>query len=127
MTDVVLDASAILAFLRREPGAEAVQPHLRGGLLSTINYSEVLAKSLALGVALEVTEGIMNTLEVQRVPFTDDHAKVAAAMTPLAKDHGLSLADRACLALARVLAAPVLTADRRWQEVPHGVAVRLIR
>lgn len=127
MTEVVLDASAILAFLRREPGAETVRVHLRGGMLSTVNYSEVLAKSMALGIAIETTEGIMNTIEVELVPFSGDHALVAAALVPMTRAHGLSLADRACLAVAKVADLPVLTADRRWAEVPHGVEVRLIR
>lgn len=127
MTEVVLDASAILAFLRREPGAEVVRPHLRGGKLSTVNACEVLAKSLVLGIAIDATEQVMDALEVERVPFDDAQAALAAAMLPLTKEHGLSLADRACLALAKVAGLPVLTADRRWQQVKHGVEVKLIR
>ena len=127
MTDVVLDASAVLAFLRREPGGEAVRPHLRGGRLSAVNYSEVLAKAAELGIAQPIAESAMNELGVERVPFDDRHAAVAASLRPLTKPYGLSLADRACLALATLARLPVLTSDRRWSEAGLEVEVWQIR
>ncbi|MGE0367170.1 MAG: PIN domain-containing protein [Phycisphaerales bacterium] len=127
MTEAVLDASAILAFLRREPGAEVVRPFLRGGRLSAVNYAEILARAADIGIALESTEHIMNDLGVVRISFDDAHAKVTASLRPLTKKFGLSLADRACLALASLSDLPVLTSDARWKEAGLGVEVRLIR
>ncbi|MGE0367166.1 MAG: PIN domain-containing protein [Phycisphaerales bacterium] len=127
MTEAVLDASAILAFLRREPGAEVVRPFLRGGRLSSVNYAEVLARAADIGIPVETTESIMNDLGVRRVHFDDAQARVTASLRPLTKTLGLSLADRACLALATLTGLPVLTSDAIWKNANVNVEVRLIR
>ena len=127
MTDVVLDASAVLAFLRNEPGAEIVRPHLKGGRLSAVNYSEVIAKAAALDIGYEQTESIMNDLGVERVAFDDRHAAVAASLLPATKRFGISLADRACMALAMIVGLPALTSDSDWTELGLEFEIRLIR
>jgi len=127
MTEVVLDASAILAFLRREPGSETVQPYLRGGRVSTVNHAEVLAKAVELGIAQSVAGRLVTDLGIDLIAFDENHAAVAASLRAKTRTLGLSLADRSCLALAIVDSLPVLTADRRWKEAKLKLDVRVIR
>lgn len=127
MTEVVLDASAILAFLRREPGGEGVGSYLPGGQLSAVNYAEILSKADELGVDMDAARAVVTDLGVECVAFDDRHAAVVASLRPQTKHFGLSLADRACLALAKIAGLPVVTADRKWAKAPLDLEVRLIR
>jgi ribonuclease VapC len=125
---VVLDSSAILAYLQREPGFEAVSEALRSGpAVSTVNLAEVLAK-VALRVELVgQVAGRLRALGVTSFEFTDDDAHRSAALRPLTSEQGLALGDRACLALGQRLGWPVLTAERIWRGLEVGVEIRHIR
>lgn len=127
MRTAVLDASALVAFLLDEPGAEVVEQALHDAetplLLSTVNLTEVLQQ---VGPDLPDVVGGADAL-VQIVPFGAEHARDAAELHPSTRPAGLSLGDRACLALARTRGSFVLTADRAWESVDVGVEVRLIR
>ncbi len=126
MSESVLDASAILALLQGERGSEAVLEALPGAAVSTVNLSEVVAKLAGHGMPLvEIRQALTLGLEV--VPFTEDLAYAAGELRPLTRDRGLSLGDRACLALAKTMDLPVLTADRAWASLDLGVEVRLAR
>ena len=121
----VLDASALLAVVFREVGFDSVP--LEGSAVSAVNWSEVVqvaarreADVVGLGDAL-AAEG----LDV--VPFTAAHAEAAAALWPATRAAGLSLADRACLALAHAYGVPALTADRAWDGVVEDVEVVVVR
>jgi PIN domain nuclease of toxin-antitoxin system len=128
----VIDASALLALLQDENGAdEVVEAIANGAAISTVNLSEVLAKLaehsqpavVALGSIHEAAEGAL-----QIEPFTEDDAAQAADLRPRSKAQGLSFGDRACLALATRFEVPAVTADRDWGNLPDvGVAVKLIR
>jgi ribonuclease VapC len=135
MADVpasVIDASALLALLQDENGADGVVEAIAAGAaISTVNLSEVLAKLaehgqpavVALGSIHEAAEGAL-----QIEPFTEDDAAQAADLRPQSKAQGLSFGDRACLALATRFEVPAVTADRNWQNLPDvSVAVKLIR
>lgn len=127
MSNFVLDASALLALLHREPGAEVVQLVMGEAVLSVVNWSEVLKKAIEQGVA---TEGLREELEVlglQIMPFNLAQAEVAAQLWKQTKTWGLSLGDRACLALALELEASALTADRVWQKLSLGISIQVIR
>ena len=132
MNRSVLDASALLAYLNDEPGADVVEKALAAGsAIGTVNWAEVLSKAMETGIAPETltTElekrGILrNTLDV--LPLTIEDSMEIARLRPLTKSCGLSLGDRACLALGKRLRIPILTADRIWAEVP-GVHVTVIR
>ena len=121
-----------MGFFVEEPGAEAVEKSLAAGsAIGTVNWAEVLSKAMEAGVAPETlaTElekrGILgNTLDV--LPLTIEDSMEIARLRPLTKSCGLSLGDRACLALGKRLRIPILTADRIWAEVP-GVHVTVIR
>lgn len=124
----VLDASALLAWLHEEPGAEVVEGHISGSFVSAVNLSEVLQKSFAEGIESSgVTEDLI-ALGLSVVKFGTQEASVAAGMWPVAKSLGLGLADRACLATSVVLGIPALTADRPWREIEwEGLLVEVIR
>ena len=124
----VLDASALLALLHDEPGAEKVEPLLEGALISSVNWSEVAHKSLDRGVDLDGLRNDLEALGLTITPFVVEDAEAAAALRGQTAGLGLSLADRACLALAGRLEAPALTTDRAWAELEiEAVAVRLLR
>lgn len=95
--------------------------------VSTINLAEVYTKVVAHGVELPPVATRLRSLGLRTVPFSDDDAEQAALLLPATRAFGLSLGDRACLALGRRLSAPVLTADRAWANITLGVAVEVIR
>lgn len=123
----VLDASAVLALLFGEPGAEAVADLVaEGAVVSAVNLSEVA--TVLVRRELDV-EGIIEPL-VQQVgieAFTDADALSAASLQPAGAKFGLSLADRACIALARRLGSNAATADQAWSGLNVGVGITMIR
>jgi PIN domain nuclease of toxin-antitoxin system len=123
----VLDASAVLAFVKSERGGEIVGAHMNGGLMSAVNYSEVLKKSAEHGGSVEVTAELLEQAQIVVVPFGTSEAKQAAAIWPSVRKDGVSFADRACLMLAIMKGATVLTADKRMASTDLQVKVRLIR
>ncbi|MBE9259963.1 MULTISPECIES: PIN domain-containing protein [Aphanizomenonaceae] len=133
MNKSVLDASAFLAYLRDEPGAEIVENALIDGCyISIINWVEVLSKVVDLGESPEEIikrlrdEGLLeNSLEI--VACNEQDAITIAKFRPLTKSTGLSLGDRACLALGKRLNLPVLTADKVWTSLSLGITINLIR
>jgi ribonuclease VapC len=130
---VVLDASALLAYLQGEAGGDVVADAIADGAsLSTVNLGEVLGRVAGQDVdpvklAAQLAERGLLDGAITVEPFTDADAIEVARLRPLTRDAGLSLGDRACLALSRRLDAPALTADTVWQGAAHGVELRLIR
>ena len=133
MNKYVLDASAFLAYLRDEPGAEIVENALIDGCyISIINWVEVLSKVVDLGESPDEIikrlrdEGLLeNSLEI--IACNEEDAITIAKFRPLTKSAGLSLGDRACLALGKRLNLPVLTADKVWNSLSLGITITLIR
>jgi PIN domain nuclease of toxin-antitoxin system len=124
---IALDASAFLAFLFREPGHERVETELARSCMSTVNLSEVIARFTRDGHnAVDVLERIKRS-PVELVPFLAEDAALTASLVPVTRDLGLSLGDRACLALGMVRRIAVYTADRSWQSAELDVDVQLIR
>jgi ribonuclease VapC len=129
----VLDASALLAYLGDEPGADVVADAIAGGAtISTVNLGEALSTLAARGsdpadVASGLTDRGLLDGAIAVEPFTTTDAIEVARLRPLTYSAGLSLADRACLALARRLSTPVLTADQAWAGLTLDVDVRPIR
>lgn len=124
---VVLDASALLAFLHEEPGADRVHAALDGAAVSAVNWAEVVQKSLEKGVDVAGLRSGFADLGVAFEPFDAAQAEIAAELCARTRAVGLSLADRACLALALHLHRPVLTADRTWAELNLDAEVQLLR
>lgn len=128
-TVAVLDASAVLTLLFEEPGAEVVRAHLRTGVIGAANLAEVLAKLSDHGLPAQEAARAVAILGLEVMPMTETQALRSAELRPATRAAGLSLGDRACLALAAELGAPALTADRGWDAVAGavGVAVQVIR
>lgn len=128
VSSIVLDASAILALLSGEEGAEKLTLDLlKNSVSSTVSLAEVQGKLVSRGIEPEVAWQAATCALRAAVPFTDEHAKVAGSLITRTKSAGLSLGDRACLALAISLGAPVYTADRSWKDLKIGVRVHSIR
>jgi PIN domain nuclease of toxin-antitoxin system len=127
VSEIVLDASALIAVLREEPGAVAVEAVLDDAAISTVNLSEVQAKLVERGAPAEIAWSWLVDLDLDVIDFDAPQARVAGDLRALTRSHGLSLAVRACLALARVLGAPAMTADRAWSGLEIGIEIRAIR
>jgi PIN domain nuclease of toxin-antitoxin system len=129
MTAAVLDASALLALLRNEPGGDTVKSVLAESAIATANLSEVVAHYARQGASEPDIRRLLDPLPMTRAPLDEDLAFEAGLLIPSTRPAGLSLGDRACLALARRLGVPALTADRAWVGVANavGVQVQLIR
>jgi PIN domain nuclease of toxin-antitoxin system len=125
---IVLDASAILAVLNREPGADKLTPQLLSGASSsTVNLAEVQGKLVKRGLhADDAWEAALSPIR-EAVPFTAEHARTAGSLITQTQSLGLSLGDRACLALGLALKAPVYTADKSWKSLKVGVRIHIIR
>jgi ribonuclease VapC len=123
----VVDASAVLAFLFDEPGADAIRSNLPAASISTVNLCEVYQRAIERGAdALTASEKIA-ALKIAPIDFSRDDALAAARLRAPTRHLGLSLGDRACLALAQRLKLPAFTADSAWTELDIGIDVRLIR
>jgi ribonuclease VapC len=127
MSRPVLDASAIIAVIKQEPGAERVAPLIRGAPTSTLNLAEAATWLTLRGATAEVTGRILAALELAPEYFDAVRALAAGLLVAHTRHRGLSLADRACLALAIELRLPVMTADRAWADLDLGIEIRLIR
>ena len=126
MHKVVLDASALLALINSEPGADNVAKILPNACMSSVNYSEVATVLQNIGMSGDVIESILEGL-VEVISFSQEHALFAASLHSQTKKHGLSLGDRACLALGCSIKCPVYTADRVWANLNLEIKVHLIR
>ncbi len=128
MNKVVLDTSAVLAYLFQETGADQVLPVLEAGsgVMSSVNYAELVGKLADQGMPIEIIRETLFDLELEVVDFDEKQAFETGVLRAVSKAFGLSLGDRACLALAVIKKLPVLTADRVWLNVPVPTEVRVI-
>ena len=125
----VLDASAVLALLQAEPGQDVVMAHLERGacLISAINVTEVLTRLIDRGMRQSDAETALDALELEVATFDHTAARACAALRAETRQHGLSIGDRACLALARQRESVAVTADRAWRLLDCGIRIELIR
>lgn len=125
----VLDASALLALLLGEPGADTVKAVLADAAMTTVNVAEVVAHFARADASEHDVRCLLDPLPFARVPFDDDLAYAAGLLLPVTEPAGLSFGDRACLALARRRGVKALTADRGWGPVADtlGIEVETIR
>ncbi|MGH9946805.1 MAG: type II toxin-antitoxin system VapC family toxin [Pyrinomonadaceae bacterium] len=113
----ILDSSAVLAIINLEPGHEHVEPLLDESAIGTINVAEVLAKLTERGVLISEAYDDFIQLGINVVPFEMNNVIKTAELRPLTRHLGLSLGDRACLALAIQEKATAVTADRKWSKL----------
>ncbi len=125
---IVLDASAIIALIKNEPGAERTRDALKGAVISTANWAEVVTKLTDAGKPTTLTMELLLDAGTTFADVTVADAQLAGEMRQHEWARPLSLGDRLCLALAHRLDATVLTCDRAWQAVKiDGIAVELLR
>lgn len=128
MTEAVLDTSAVLALIKSEAGGNLVGPLVLSSLISTVNFSECLAKMVDWDpVEPARAYAALHLLDLNIVDFDTGLARRSGELRAVTRKAGLSFADRACLALAEREGLPAVTADRRWSELDIGIEIRLIR
>ncbi|MGC1250202.1 MAG: type II toxin-antitoxin system VapC family toxin [Xanthobacteraceae bacterium] len=127
MASAVLDSSAILAILNNEPGADAVEEMLDDALVSTVNYAEVVAKLVERGGTSAQAQSVLRSIALTTSNFDILLAQRTGALRAETVKRGLSLGDRACLALAEREGVPALTGDRNWVGAVSGIEIRLFR
>jgi len=132
-SESVLDASALLAYLEDERGVDVIAAAIAtGAAISSVNLAEMLSTLASRGVepsevSTELADRGLLGGAISVEPFTYADAVETARLRPMTRSVGLSLGDRACLALGRRLSAPVLTADQAWAALDVGIVVSFIR
>lgn len=127
MASIVFDASVILAHLNGEPRADRATAHLGNAIMCAVNFSEIIAKLIERGASLSLIRPALSRYGLEIVPFDEDLAERAGALRAGTKSFGLSLGDRACLALAQRSRLPALTADRMWKDLDLHIEVQTLR
>jgi ribonuclease VapC len=127
---IVLDTSALLAILHGEPGAEIFTKKiglLESAAMSSVNVAEAYGKLVGRGIGPEdAWEAVIAPIP-EILDFDTEQAKIAGSLLPQTRSLGLSLGDRACLALGIALKAPIYTADRAWKDLRLKVSIHVIR
>lgn len=128
MNEVVLDASALLALIQHERGAEKLTAELLHlAVISTVNLAEVQTKLVKNGYDSNQAWEDALSLVTAAEPYTGEHARIAGDLITRTEKHGLSLGDRSCLALAIALEAPVYTTEQTWRKLKVGIPIHVIR
>ena len=127
MSEYVLDSSAIIAVIIDEPGGDRVRSVLENSVMCSVNLAEVVTKLIDREIPFAIIEATIDDLNLPIEPFTMTDAIAAGKLRAATRSAGLSLGDRACLALAERLGAIALTADTAWARSDLPVAVELIR
>lgn len=128
MNRVVLDASAILAFIQGEPGSERLTPQLlSAAVCGAVNLAEVHGKLVSRGWSVDEAWDDATSPIQEVIPFDLSQARLAGGLVAHTRTIGLSLGDRACLALALTLEAPVYTTEQAWKKLKLEVPVHVIR
>jgi ribonuclease VapC len=124
---IVLDSSALLALLFFEPGCERVAEVVPRSCMSTVNLAEVLGRLARDGRALDEALDQIEQMGIVWIDFDRELAIAVAALLLPTMPSGLSLGDRACLALARLRDLPAVTADRAWAKLDLGIPIEVVR
>jgi PIN domain nuclease of toxin-antitoxin system len=127
VAEIVLDASAVIAAIRRERGYEKVVVALGSAKVSAVNLAEAGSHLTNAGYSIGQAGSVLDGLGLQVVSFDRDQAMEAARLRPLTRSLQLSVGDRACLALARLLRIPAMTTDRAWADLHLGIQITVIR
>ena len=128
MNRVVLDASALMAVINQEAGGEKLTPEIMSlAVTSTVNLAEVHGKLIQRGFAPDDAWRATRMTVQEAVDFTAEQAKIAGDLVAQTRSLGLSLGDRACVALGISLHAPIYTADKAWKSLNVGVRIHVIR
>ncbi len=126
-TAIVLDSSALIALIGEEKGSGVVEKYITNSEISTVNLAEVVSYMIRHGMEKETATSLLKDISIPTVDFDESQAFIAAGLILKTKSKGLSLGDRACLALAMQRNAMVLTGDKVWTELNLDVKIKLIR
>lgn len=126
MSEVVLDASALLALLHQEPGAAKVAEVLTEARMCSVNLAEVVSHFVHLGMPPAEIDAMLRPLPIAIVPADEGLAHIAGRLRTVTSPAGLSLGDRFCLALARRDGLPALTADKQWRTIADEIEAKII-
>ena len=128
MAPVVLDASAVLAFVRDEKGADRVLPHIGTAIVSAVNLQEVVKELTLVGMTPDETRETLSGLRLDVRAHDEAAAYAAGALVTQTRQYGRGVGDRSCMALGIALGTTVLTADREWKRVEvEGLTLEYIR
>ena len=128
MARVVFDASAVIALLRDEAGADVIGEYAGDALISTVNLQEVIKALLVRGFSIDLARAMINALHLEIRPHTAEDACAAAELYKATKEHGCGLGDRTCMALAIAEGLPALTTDKAWAKLTvPGLTVTMAR
>lgn len=127
MSRAVVDSSILIAILRREPNAEQFMKRVTQTVVSTVNAAETISKLIGWGASNETAWHDVRMLSDEIVSFDERQCRLAGELIRETQPFGLSLGDRACLALGLAEGLPVYTADRAWRGVNVGVEVHVVR
>lgn len=123
----VVDSSAVLALLQNEAGSASVSQLIYGALLSAVNLTEVYSKLIGKGLPASFCWERIVSLQCEVCAYTGEQARIAGELIQVTRPLGLSLGDRACLALAIERKATVYTTDKVWKNLPLGIEIEVIR
>lgn len=123
----VIDSSVVLAYIMNEAGGDELLVPSRCLHLSIVNVAEIYTKVAERGGRIDDARHVIQSLGIRIRAFRDAHAEGVAALRPLTRHRGLSLGDRACLALAQFVGLPILTADGKWVDLGLDLDIRMIR
>lgn len=123
----MLDSSALLCWIYDETGAARIEPLLHGAVMSTVNYGETIAKLIERGAPVELAVEEIVDFGINVISFDRAHAERSGLLRATTRHAGLSLGDRACLALALSRGARVVTTDQAWARIDVGCEVEVVR
>jgi ribonuclease VapC len=122
----VLDASALLAYLQDEPGADVVEAVIADCSISSVNWAEAVQKVLSVDIDINKVSQSLQAMGLTIEMFTPEDGEITGQLWSQTKEYGLSLGDRACLSLGLRLAATVLTSDQTWKSLDLSVDIQLV-
>ncbi len=127
-TTSVLDASALMSLINDEPGALLVQKHLDKACISSVNFTEVLGKMLEQGIPALDAKRVLDNFNLEIIAFDEEQILGVSLLRLETKKYGLSLADRVCINLGKILKLPTLTSDKIWEKISDPeIKIILIR
>jgi PIN domain nuclease of toxin-antitoxin system len=126
MSEIVLDASALLTMLKGERGAAKVANAIAGARITTVNYAEVVSHFVHAGMPEREVDAMLDPLPITIVPVDKALAQLAGRLRVVTSDAGLSLGDRCCLALARRDSLPAWTSDPAWKAIADATQVKVV-
>lgn len=128
MSKVVFDASALIVLFAKEKGYELIKTHLKDAIISSINIAEVYKYCIEVqNLTKDEANSLIKLADIKIVDFSQEQALITAELVHKTKQYGLSLGDRACIALAMLKNHPVLTCDKIWQKVDVGLEFIMAR